>query len=232
MTAKQQPTSADSNADISDARLVDYVLRLLPESANQTIIQALEHSPALQQRLAAWEQVLFQLNRDTPALAPPARVWQSIENRCFTETVTPPTIAWWRRWQRFAVPVVLAVAMLWVGSVALNQRPTYAGVVAAKAAEPMWEIKGNADNIVFVSLKDISMPGMHCVAWVQRDGVAPVLLGQVPDTGQQMSKKITLPDNLPLQAGDRITIGMIKNGAVNVLPETSMMPITVVLTTI
>ncbi len=232
MTAKQQPVSTHSHDRISDAHLVDYVLRLLPESANQTMIQALEDSPALRQRLAVWEQVLFQLNRDTPALAPPARVWQNIENRCFTEAVAPPTVAWWRRWQRFAVPAVLVVAMLWVGSVALNQRPTYAGVIAAQAAEPMWEIKGNADTIVFVSLKDISMPGMHCVAWVQRDGVAPVLLGQVPDTGQQTSKKITLPDGLPLQAGDRITIGMIKNGAVNVAPEASMMPMTVVLTTI
>lgn len=220
-------------APISDSRLVDYLLRVLPADEIRQIEQQLTADSALQQRLAAWEAALFQLNRETKPVAPPPRVWQQIERACFNDTEKQAAQpAWWSRWARFAVPVLLALSVVWVGSVTLVQRPTYAATVAMTTADPMWEISGNAEAITFVSVKNIAMTGMNCVAWVERDGAEPVLLGTVPDWGGEASKVIELPQDLNLQAGDRVTIGMIKTGALETPPSQSMMPVTVVLATI
>lgn len=233
MTSSQAAT-ATTSADISDARLVDYLLRLLSAEENAALAQAIAADRALQQRLATWETVLFQLHRDTAPMTPPTHVWDNIEQRCFDNASTAATdkLPWWKRRGRILVPMLLVLSLVWVGSVTWLQRPTYTAVVATEVTAPLWKIEGHAKAITFTSVKNIAMDGMNCLAWVERDGTMPILLGVVPDTGNLLTKTIKLPTGLHLQAGDRITVGMSKIGAEHQLPSQSMMPITVVLTAI
>lgn len=227
----QAMTSADS---ISDARIVDYILRVSSVAETQQIERCLEKSTVLQERLAAWEAALFQLNRETAPQSPPKQVWDNIEKACFTDSATPNTASpWWARWGRFAVPALLAISLVWVGSVMLSpQGSTYSATFAMASAQPIWEVHGNAKEITFVSVKNIAMDGMNCVAWVERDGIEPILLGAVPDTGEKVSKAFAVPDGLNLQAGDRVIVGMVPIGAVDIPPAKAMMPLTVVLAAI
>lgn len=226
-------TTTSTNS-ISDARLVDYILRVLPANEMQLLDNQLANDPVLQKRVPMWEAALFQLNDETAPIEPPRRVWTQIEKKCFAETssVSAEKNAWWQRWGRFAVPALLSLCLLWVGSVTLSQRPTYAATVAMSESEPMWKIKGNEEYMTFVSVKNIHMKGMNCVVWLEREGAAPVLLGVVPDTGREATQSIELPEELHLQAGDRVTVGMIDAGEFDTPPTESMMPVSVILASI
>ncbi len=214
---------SEKRTTLSDQKLVDYLLRLLPEAEQQALAKEIEKDDELQQRLAIWQNALFSFYDDIQEQTPPEYVWRAIEQKLFSdefinrETQIKPQKRLARFWY-YLTPALLTLCLLFVVTFYWQHRPTYQAIVTAETAPTMlWKIEGNKNSIAFTSLRDMSVENMDCVAWLQHGDSSPVVLGVIPDKGNKTSLRIELPKSLAANAGDRIIIAMVKRG-VNQLP--------------
>lgn len=221
---------------INDEQLIHYILHLLPAGDRHAIETALDTDTALQQRLLKWQQVFAQLDEKTTPVTPPERVWQSIASQLAfdTENTLKPAASeasktsnatnatnaapakpnkggrknggFWH----YLVPAFATLVVAFMVSFYYHVQPDLrADIMSTDATEVVWQVAANDSNITFVSVKDISVDGMDCVAWIQRKTGEKVRLGQVPDTGSNAKKRLPVPPSLALTAGDSVVIYMV-----------------------
>lgn len=109
----------------------------------------------------------------------------------------------------YLLPAFFSLLLLFIGTFYWSHRPTYGAVVVAANEQPLWQIKGNAGSIRFISVNAMTAPDMKCVAWLLQDGQKPLKLGVIPDAGGNIDRRIPLPESLQAQAGDKILIVML-----------------------
>lgn len=207
---------------VRDEQLVDYILRHLPESEHESLSERLAHDAALQTRLAAWESVLFSLHDQTEPVTPSPAVWENIERKLFPETAVAADKQTSKRgFGRYLMPAFFSLCVLFAGSYFFAHQPTYGVSVLAANSQPAWEVTGNESHITFVSVTDVSMPNMDCMAWVDNGQGKLIKLGRIPDTGKGQKKRMLLPDSLPIQSGDKIVIIMVDKDYRGALPPAS-----------
>ncbi len=210
--------TANTTRQISDEQLVDYVLNLLPVQDYQHLQAQIEQNSELQQRLNVWQNALFDFYANTAEKTPPQRVWQAIEQQLFIDKTNEKQPQKSRFWYYLA-PALLTFCVLFTVTFYWQQRPTYqADVVAEIAPATLWQIKGNDSSIIFISISDVSVAQMDCVAWLQHKGSKPVRLGVIPDTGNNKARRIKLPKSLAAATGDQVIIAMEPRGSNVPLP--------------
>lgn len=222
-----KPTSETTT--ISDEQLVDYLLKVLPDSEQQRLQQQIDADSTLQQRLNTWQNALFSFHADTEERTPPKGVWQRIEQQLFADTATDDMQQSKSRFWSFGklIPATALAFCLLFGAIFWLQNWSYrpdpqshfhASVSGMSLLKTLWEIEGNSDSIAFTSISDVSKSGRECVAWLKQGDNAPIRLGVVPDTGDKTSYRIALPHNLVAKAGDHIIIAMVDRGDTRLPP--------------
>lgn len=199
---------------ISDQQLVDYLLRVLPDKDHQLLAEQIENDRELQSRVSVWESVLFQLNTDTQPINPPDSVWQNIEGKLFAQSSETANKADKKMGglARYLIPAFFSLLAIVAVNFYFAHQPNYgADVMAKNGTDVIWEISGNDDNMTFVSMSDMSMDGMDCVAWIAKEGQQMIKLGAIPDHGKQAKKHIKLPEGVHIKKGDKIVIYMLKD---------------------
>ncbi len=212
-------TTANTTRQITDAQLVDYVLNLLPAQDHQHLQTRIEQDSELQQRLNIWQNALFDFYADTEEKTPPKQVWQAIEHRLFNDEADEQKAPQKSRFWHYLAPALLTFCMLFAVTFYWQHRPTYqADVIADTTPAMLWKIEGNHRSINFISISDVSVAQMDCVAWLQHQGSQPVRLGVIPDTGKKKARRIELPKSLAATTGDRVIIAMEPRGSNAPLP--------------
>ncbi len=215
---------SEKRTTLSDQKLVDYLLKLLPEAEQQALAEEVEKDNKLQQRLAVWQNALFNFYDDIPEQTPPEHVWRAIEQKLFADelvnqkTQTKPQKRIARFWY-YLTPALLTLCLLFIVTFYWQHHPTYQATVIAETTPTMlWKIEGNKNSIAFTSTQNVSVENMDCVAWLQHGDSSPVVLGVIPDKGNKTSLRIELPKSLEASAGDRIIIAMVQRGSIKKLP--------------
>lgn len=221
----KKPHNTTMNTAITDEQLVDYLLKVLPDSEQQHLQQQIDGDTELQQRLNAWQNALFSFHADTVEKTPPKRVWQGIEQQLFDDNTSHATRRFWR-WGKSIPSAAMAFCLLfglvfWLQNLGYRPSPQsqyHASVSGLHFPITLWEVEGNRDSIVFTSIRDVSENGRECVAWLKQGDNAPVRLSAIPDTGNKMAYRIALPDNLTIKAGDRVIVAMVAHGDTHLPP--------------
>lgn len=217
---------------ISDQQLVEYIMHLLPAQQYAALTQQLVTDEQLQQRLTQWEHLLFQLNEQTEAVTPPPAVWAGIEQRLFPEKSQKKEKK--RGLGYFLIPAFLSLAILFVGNFYFSHQAAYhAQMVSIDNQKTIWAITGDTQSITFTSLQNVAVDNMDCQAWVLKPNAAALRLGAIPDTGNNAVKRVSLPEDFSVEAGDMVIVVMTKKNYAKALPPEGV-PImnSVILTTI
>ncbi|MGY0399490.1 MAG: hypothetical protein ACWIPH_06060 [Ostreibacterium sp.] len=214
---------------VSDQQLVDYILQLCTLEVYQQLTALIKGDDILRTRLLYWEAALFSLHTATAPVAPSPAVWEKIENSLFTEQSSVSEKK--RGFFSYLIPAFFSLCLLFVATFYFMHQPTYGANVIADNQQMLWEINGNEKNIDFVSINDVSMPNMKCVAWLIKSGTPPIMIGEIPDTGNNEDMRITLPQSLKTNLGDKIIIIMVgKNNNSKRMPANPKMFYEVTLT--
>lgn len=175
-----------SHSTLGDQLAAEYVLGGLRGGARRRFEQLLPAHPALRRAVAGWECRLNRLAVASPPVAPPAAIWQSIEQRLFP---APPPRTWWNSlllWRGLALAGVLATVVTLAPQLALspNAQMPFA-VVRGTQQEVLWTVALAEDGRIHVNnVRAMALPAdQRCLLWLKTGEAAPVMLGTLPDDG-------------------------------------------------
>ncbi|WP_062267295.1 anti-sigma factor [Endozoicomonas arenosclerae] len=181
------------NPDERNQAAADYVLGLLTpeEKAQFEALMAVSHEA--QREVEEWREHLDVLNSSLPPVDPPKHVWKNIENMTGSQKES-----FWsslRFWQGSAfASVALALMVLFANFQSVNpDNMEYVYVVNNQERSPGWILNAslNSKKLVMETVQPDSVPvGKACELWLVVDGVEPVSLGMLPESG---TKEMTIP---------------------------------------
>jgi anti-sigma-K factor RskA len=115
---------------LADALAAEYVAGTLRGRARARFEALLPGHPALQRAVREWQERLIPLTTGLPAEAPPARVWQGIEQALWPAAAAPAPQPWWQKlgvWRALSGTALAAVVGL--GVLVATPPPALAPVV-------------------------------------------------------------------------------------------------------
>lgn len=196
---------------INDNDIISYIINN-DDSESRRQIDALRHeNRAFDNRVTAWEGVLFGLHeKDTKPLKPAERVWAGIEEKLFTDTNATAKanaekrtqLSWLSGWlPKLALPTVVAVLTFFaVKNMILS--PSASPSSLEMTAQIMmqdttiWDVQSDGRAVAFHNIHAIpEAEKVKCLVWAIVDGKA-YALGDVPDEGHGGRKTLVLPENL------------------------------------
>lgn len=106
--------------EIGDQLAANYVLGTMPARTRQRFEAMLKLNPQLRRAVAAWEARLTPMASAVPELAPPKRVWRTIQERTFgkheldrdQQSTWWSSLAFWRTATGFAMLALVAFSLL------------------------------------------------------------------------------------------------------------------------
>lgn len=205
---------------ISDEIIIDYILHHLSTKDRQDLSALIEADASLRTRVDTWQEMLFQLNKETTPVAPSSRVWQGVEQQLFEEKPHPAVSQKGQFW-RYLVPAFFSLMLLFIGSFYFSHRPVYQTIVVSPGQQALWQVQGNEESIQFVSLVDVSLPNANCIAWIETGDKQIHKLGVIPDTGGQKTLRISLPASIQATVGSRIIIARVDKNYTESLPPSN-----------
>jgi anti-sigma-K factor RskA len=120
---------------LADALAAEYVAGTLRGRARARFEALLPGHPALQRAVREWQERLIPLTTGLPAEAPPARVWQGIEQTLWPAAAAPVPQPWWQKlgvWR--ALSGTALAAMVGLGVLVATPPPALAPVVVVLQA--------------------------------------------------------------------------------------------------
>lgn len=150
--------------ELQDRLAAEYVLGTLHGRARRRFERLLAETPALAERVRAWQARLEPLDADLPPVAPPASVWEHIAARTGAASA--------RRWRRLGLLATAATLLLAVATGLLYrqlQRPAHLLMVTDAQAQPVWVLQAVGHRRLKVrTLKSMNMPAEKvCVLWFE-----------------------------------------------------------------
>lgn len=113
----------------------------------------------------------------------------------------------------YLLPALLTFCLLFALAFYWQHRPAYQATVSAQTpTKTLWQIKGNANYIDFISLEPIGTAQQESIAWLQSEYQTPIKLGIIPNTGEHQSRRIELPKSLKAKVGDLVIIVLQQRG--------------------
>lgn len=182
------------NRDLADRLAAEYVLGTLRGPARRRMQALLPAHPELAAAVRRWENRLVPLAENTRPTAPPAQVWQRVQQRLFPEPVVAKG-AWWQRlglWQGAAAAsfAAAAVALVLLSTPAPQAPP----LVIVLQANPDAAATMNASFVASLSsdgrslvLRPVNVPAIEATRafelWAVPAQGAPRSLGLVSASG-------------------------------------------------
>lgn len=190
--------------DLIDKLAAEYVLGTLRHRARRRFERWIEEEPSVKTKVEFWQNKLNPLFLAVPQVAPPKRVWKSIQSDLFKKRKTKES--WWdnaRLWRwlggaAFACTVFLAVYIVQL-NLQNKAQPTYIAVLNndLQKAAVVVKFDANSKSLELAQLALHSLPEKKTMElWVIPDTNVPVSLGVVEN-----SKNITVslrPDQIAL----------------------------------
>lgn len=184
------------NSELRDRLAAEYVLGTLRGLARRRFDRLLMEDASLRQVVWQWEQRLNPLAEQAPPMAPPAKLWQQIENRIAPPprvTAPPmPTLPaadrwqWlWKGWSMVATAALVAM-MVYVGqSPSPAASPDYVAVFNDQEAKPVWLVSvDNNGQLTVRAVNAVAQADKSFELWSLPPGQAPRSLGLLPASGR------------------------------------------------
>ncbi|MDB5592812.1 anti-sigma factor [Enterovirga sp.] len=168
-----------------ETRAAEYATGTLPGAERAELRRRMEHDPALRKLVQGWERSLAEAAEQVAAVAPPDRVWLSIERSLGQEAATGPAVAATAEIHRLR-----RSRLLW--------RSVAAGATALAASLALW-----------IGLAPPRAPASSLVAVVNRSGDLPALIVRV-DTRAGLVRVRSLSAETP--AGHSLELWSIVGG--------------------
>ncbi|WP_257255525.1 MULTISPECIES: anti-sigma factor domain-containing protein [unclassified Endozoicomonas] len=181
-----------SNPDERNQAAADYVLGLLTpdEKAQFEVLMAVSHD--VQREVDEWREYLDTLNEALPPVEPPKHIWKNIEQATNNKESFWSSLKFWQGSAFASVALALMVALANFQSVnPANMEYVY--VVNNQKKSPGWILNASlgSKKLVMETVQPDSIPeGKACELWLVVDGVEPVSLGMLPESG---TKEMTIP---------------------------------------
>lgn len=189
-----------SNAELIERLAGEYVLGTMRSGARRRFEGILAGNIPLRRAVQRWEQRLFALSMQLPAVQPPAHVWTLIERRINPAQRSAPmaTAPSWL-WQAVAASVATIAVALGVllatrepevrVQVQVEKQPVAAEhtAIIADASAPVWVLNAypDANELRVQALRTLPLADNQVFElWMLPDsGAAPVSLGLLPRNG-------------------------------------------------
>jgi anti-sigma-K factor RskA len=180
------------NPEERNLAAADYVLGLLTPEENAQFEALLSFSHEAQQEVEAWREHLDIFNSSLTPVEPPKHVWKNIQK------VTKTKESFWsnlRFWQG-ATFASLAVAFMFIFTniqTLDTKNMEYVYVVKNQEHNPGWIVNAslNKNKLIMETVQPDTIPaGKACELWLVVDGLEPVSLGMLPDSG---TKEMSIP---------------------------------------
>ncbi len=193
----------------------EYVLGVLGTSEAAAVRREAETNPLLARAIALWENRLAPLADLAPPVAPPAALWQRIENS-LAAAALPPAPSGFRRargvgFWRAATAGALGLAAMFaaIAFVPREDAPTrLAAIGALGAPAPAFLAETHSDgSVILVAVSPAPVPsGRDLELWVLPKGATKVAsLGVLPASG----RRLRLAN---LQAGTQLLVSLEPRG--------------------
>ena len=203
-----------ANRELLDRLAAEYVLGTLRYRARRRFERWLL-SPQVGAIVKAWEERLAGLEPQLAPVAPPAKVWQGIEDKLeLSRLQRRPAVRW--------LAVAASVAFFVVAGILLTRPPGDVPQLARTAvssleADPQtiyWrvEVLGNSQELELhvQNVHDLP-PGKSHELWALPEGGAPVSLGLLPHTGDH-HRVLTPAQQAALAASKQIAVSLEPEG--------------------
>lgn len=190
-----------SRPSLADRLAADYVVGTLRGGARRRFEALLPAHPVLRDAVHAWQSRLMPLAQSLPPVAPPARVWVSIEQHLFGELRRPKTDApstsvgqvvhrWWERlglWQGLSAAASVAAIGLGVAlSLPEPIQPPVVVVLSPNQSETRFVASVSADgrSLVLKPIDGVTLTASQAYElWALPPVGAPRSLGLVSARG-------------------------------------------------
>lgn len=181
-----------ADPDLRHALAASYVLGTLSGRARRRFERAVEADRALAELVARWEAFLTPLAERVPPVAPPARVWRSIEARIARRSAPPAaglwsSLAFWRWLGAGFATAAIALLAVTIGlrGPTPGEAPALVAVLSTpeQAARMIVERSGEALTVRVVAPWPASTES-DLELWVVPKEGAPRSLGVVPKAGE------------------------------------------------
>jgi anti-sigma-K factor RskA len=173
------------------ALAAEYVLGTLRGRARQRLERLAHTNRALADAVRDWEERLLPLAEALPPVAPPERVWRSIESRIRGAAATPRASFWsslglWRGLALASLATVMALSVLLLKPA--PERPEGAVLVVLAGSDAKPALIASADRSGrYLSVKAVTrvdVPADRALQlWMLPDGGNPRSLGLIDATG-------------------------------------------------
>ena len=204
---------------LADALAAQYVAGTLRGRARTRFESLLPSHPALQGAVRAWQARLIPLTSALPEVAPPARVWQSIEKKLWPAAAAPASEPWWQRlgvWRAFSGAALAAVVGLGVLVAAPPPvQPPVVVVLQSTGGDPsvagsvVASFSGDGRAVVARTLTPVSLKTDRVLElwWAPEKG-APTSLGLMKSDGLTVLSRGQLPGGLRKSGIDHLAVSV------------------------
>ena len=193
-----------SQPERADALAAEYVAGTLRGAARRRFETLLPSHPALRSAVQRWQDRLIPLTTAVPAVAPPARIWQGIEDRLWPAPVVQP---WWQRlglWRALSGTALAAAVGLGVlvGQPAPVQAPVVVvlestGTTAVNPATIVASFSGDGRAMVTRTLTPVALTADRVLElWSVPAQGNPRSLGLISANGATVLQRDRLPPAL------------------------------------
>ncbi len=200
----------------ADALAAEYVAGTLRGRARSRFETLLPGHPALQRAVREWQARLIPLTTAVPEVAPPPRVWRSIESQLWPAPAAQP---WWQRlglWRALSGTALAGVVGLGVmlGSPPPAQAPVVVvlqstGGDPAVAGSVVASFSGDGRAVVARPLTRVSLQTDRVLElwWAPEKG-APTSLGLIKADGTTLLSRGQLPGGLRGSGIDHMAVSV------------------------
>jgi anti-sigma-K factor RskA len=208
--------SAPDNPALIERLAAEYVLGTLRGGARRRLERWRALSEAVDARCRFWEERLMPLYAQLKPSAPPARVWQAIEQRL---QLRPPAAA--HRWRSLAlaasVVLVLMLAALWYWRTGIPRTAEVASI-SAPGGPLLWQVElsgsgGTVEHLTVRSSASASHPSGHDYElWALPKGGKPVSLGVLPYQAADAQHALTPAQQQALANAAQVAVSIEPTG--------------------
>lgn len=194
-----------------EAQIADYVLGVLQGDELMEFERTMKADPAIQREVEAWQENLQPLAEDIPSVAPPAAVWDDIQERLgFAEEPVQKSSFWERInfWRSLSIASTAAALFLAVVILRVTPAadPAFVYVVQENNAVE-WVVKASA-NGQLIKVNAITPPempaGKVCDLWLTSADGQVYSIGRLPMSGV---KEFQVPSDAR-GSGMRVTVSV------------------------
>ena len=169
----------------------EYVLGTLQGRARARFERLLRRDSGLREEVTVWQEQLMPLAAALPPVAPPTRVWRSIQARLGMRAATRFGLTFWRNLGLISTTAVAALALYIAVAPMRAPGPAYVAVIADAQAKPAWIVSTRDTTLTIKAVAARTLAANQSLElWLLPEGGKPVSLGLMPLAG---SKTAALP---------------------------------------